>query len=342
MSIKGEKDKLIKKLLEQDKTYREIMELAHVSPKTIKRVDDQRKVESEPAPKSNRLKAFELFEIQYPQGSNLYQVVTELDISVKDAEDYQIEYFRLKSRDELTILLQDKKLSGLVNVYRQMLSQGLTVDRLAQALTLSASLANMEYNRRKLDTYIRSNRNQIIRLDNVQAELLEKVSNLNKEIRSLSESKEIEEQELSYYRVALKIIKNTKEIESIEQIATKVGQELFDDNKPLIAAAGASVLKTFASDSAFLSYFNSPAYMEMFISFVLNPGPLGNESPLYRNTSTLLHVYCDYLIKAISEGTINVLGSKKFESGSDLEEARINKMISLYKHSPHFAKLLQK
>jgi hypothetical protein len=340
MSIKCEKDKLIKKLLEQDKTYREIMELAHVSPKTIKRVDDQRKVESEPAPKSNRLKAFELFEIQYPQGSNLYQVVTELDISVKDAEDYQIEYFRLKSRDELTILLQDKKLSGLVNVYRQMLSQGLTVDRLAQALTLSASLANMEYNRRELDAYIRSNRNQIIRLDNVQAELLEKVSNLNKEIRSLSESKEIAEQELSYYRVALKIIKNTEEIESIEQIAAKVGQELFDDNKPLIAAAGASVLKTFAS--SFLSYFNSPAYMEMFISFVLNPGPLGNESPLYRDTSTYLHVYCDYLIKAISEGTINVLGSKKFESRGDLEEARINKMISLYKHSPYFAKLLQK
>ena len=41
MSTPNDKDQFIKKLLEQRKTYREIMKIAHTSPATIKKVDDQ-------------------------------------------------------------------------------------------------------------------------------------------------------------------------------------------------------------------------------------------------------------------------------------------------------------
>jgi hypothetical protein len=60
------------------------MKIAHTSPATIKKVDDQLKQANTPLTRSKRLEAFEIFDRQRPIGSNVYQVITELDISVQD------------------------------------------------------------------------------------------------------------------------------------------------------------------------------------------------------------------------------------------------------------------
>ena len=77
--------------------------------------------------------------------------------------------------------------------------------------------------------------------------------------------------------------------------------------------------------------------MEIFISFLLDPGPPGNENQIYREATTYFDNYCDFLFKAILGGTINVVGNSK----SEWEIAEVRKMITLYTHSPYFASLLK-
>jgi len=113
MSTQDDKDQLIKKLLEQGKTYREIMKIAHASPTTIKKIDNQRQQVSAPAAKSNRLKAFQIFDRQSPRGSNVYQVITELDISVQDAEKFQVEY--LNSNVEMNLHICSRTITCLIS-----------------------------------------------------------------------------------------------------------------------------------------------------------------------------------------------------------------------------------
>ena len=92
------------------------MKIAHASPATIKKVDNECKHASMPAVKSKRLESFEMFDRQSPMGSNVYQVITELDISVEDAEKFQVEYLKLKHRDKLALMLEDENLFGLIPV----------------------------------------------------------------------------------------------------------------------------------------------------------------------------------------------------------------------------------
>jgi hypothetical protein len=329
MSTKNEKDQLIKKLLEQGKTYREIMKIAHASPTTIKKIDNQRQQVSEPAAKSNRLKAFQIFDRQSPRGSSVYQVITELDISVQDAEKFQVEYLKLKRRDELALMLENKNLLGLIPVYPEMQTRGLTVYDLEKGSRLSTSLAKMEARYQELGTHIRSAQNRIIQLDDEAASLYKKSNMLKKEIESLSESKEILKQELSNSQLAVDKIKSMKEYGSIVEIAKAIGNVISDDRKLLVAAAGASIVKTFGADLSRVYIFNNPAAMEIFISFLLDPCPPGNENQIYREATAHFDNYCDFLFKAILGGTINVVGNSK----SEWEIAKVRKMITLYTHT---------
>jgi hypothetical protein len=178
MSTPNNKDQLIKKLLEQGKTYREIMKIARVSPATIKKVDNQRKQASMPAVRSKRLEAFQIFDRQNPMGSDLYLVITELDISVEDAEKFQVEYLKLKHRDKLALMLEDENLFGLIPLYREMQARHLTVDDLEKRLRLSTSLAKMEARYQEIGTHIRYAKNHIIQLDNEATSLEEKTNML--------------------------------------------------------------------------------------------------------------------------------------------------------------------
>jgi len=180
--MSNEKDQFIKKLLEQHKTYREIMNIAHVSPSTIKKIDNQIKQANTPVTRSKRLEAFEIFDRQSPIGSNIYQVVTELDISVQDVENFQVEYLHLKRRDKLALMLGDEKLLGLIPLHREMLRRGKTIGDLEEGLRLSTSVAKMEARYKELGSYIRSAQNRIIQLDDDASSFKEKSNILEKEI----------------------------------------------------------------------------------------------------------------------------------------------------------------
>ena len=80
--------------------------------------------------------------------------------------------------------------------------------------------------------------------------------------------------------------------------------------------------------------------MDVFISLLLDPGPPGNIR-MFREATAYFGNYCDFLLKAILEGTIDVLANSKHKSKSECEIAEVKKMITLYTHSPLFASLLK-
>ena len=339
--MSNNKDQFIKKLLEQHKTYREIMSIAHVSPTTIKKIENQIKQAKTPVTRSKRIAAFEIFDRQRPVGSNIYQVVTELDISVQDVEEFQVEYLHLKRRDKLALMLGDEKLLGLIPLHREMLRRGKTIDDLEEGLRLSPSVAKLEARYQELGSHIRSAQNRIIQLDNDISSFKEKSNMLEKETEYLSELKESLKQELSNSQIAVDKIKSQNEYGSIEEIAKNVAGVMLDHRSLLIAAAGASIVKTFGADLSRVYIFNNPAAMEVFISYLFDPGPPGNENQIYREATAYFANYCDFLFKAILEGTIHVLANSNYKSKSEWEIAEVRKMITLYKDSPYFVSLLK-
>jgi hypothetical protein len=80
--------------------------------------------------------------------------------------------------------------------------------------------------------------------------------------------------------------------------------------------------------------------MQVFISFLLDPGPPENENRIYREATAYFGNYCDFLFKGILEGTVDVLANSNHKSKSEREIAKMRKMITLYTHSPLFASLL--
>jgi hypothetical protein len=342
MSTQNDKDQLIKKLLEQHKTYREIMKIAHVSPSRIKEVDNQLIQANTPVTRSKRLEAFDIFDRQSPIGSNVYQVITELDISVQEVEKFQVEYLYLKRRNKLALMLGDEKLLGLIPLHREMLRRGKTIDDLQKGLELATSLAKMEARYQELGSHIRYSQNRIIQLDNDATSLKEKSNILGKEIKYLSELKEELKRDLSNSRIAIDKIKSQDEYGSIEEIAKNAADVILDDRRLLVAAAGASIVKTFGADLTRVSIFNNPAAMEVFISYLLYSGPPGNENQIYREANAYFENYCDLIFNAILEGSIDVLANSSHKSKSEWGIAEVKKMISLYKDSPYFASLLKR
>lgn len=336
-----EKEQLVKKLLEEEKGYRDIMKIAHVAPRTIKQVRDQLKQASTPIDKSDRLKAFEIFDSQNPRGCSVYQVVTELDILVEDAEKYQTEYLKLNHRDELALTLQDKNLFGFIPIYREMQSRGLTVNNLRNALGLSTSVANMEARYQYLSTEIRSAENRMIRLDNEIAALDRQGNALKKENASLANLNEILEQKVKNHQLALHKISTSKEIARIRQIVRTIGRSLLDDQNVLLGAAMAAIMKTVAINPSIKALWDNPAATETFVSLLLDPGSAGNECGLHITATEYFGKYCDFLFNGILEGTIYVFGNSKYESKGEQQIADISKMFTLYNHSPYFASLLK-
>ena len=79
--------------------------------------------------RSKRLEAFEMFERKL----SLYEVSLKLDISSAEVKTYHLEYLELKAQDELIRFLNDKDISNLVPIAREIKTRGLTPNRRKQA-----------------------------------------------------------------------------------------------------------------------------------------------------------------------------------------------------------------
>ena len=110
---KKEKEELVVKLYQENKTIRQIAEIVHMSFKDIgaiiRRIDGRvnNDADTDMSNKSKTARAFELFR----QGKQSVEVAIELDMSADEVEELHVQYWRLSKLDDLEDLYHEAKYS---------------------------------------------------------------------------------------------------------------------------------------------------------------------------------------------------------------------------------------
>jgi hypothetical protein len=336
--MQSEKSERIKRMLEQGKTWDVIMKEVHVAPRMIKKVQDA----------INRSKAFEMFENNW----SLHQVSLKLDISSDKVKKYQLEYLELKGQDELVQLLNDKDISNLVPIAREMKARKLTPEQMDTVLKLSISVGQLELKRAELSKTIRLERNQ---LELEREELSESIRSERIKFARLSEEKSTTENiladlmkrkdrllknteflyaRLTIFRLAIEKLRNSKEITNLEETVKNIARSLLNDNKIVLAASSSAICRTIAANPQCMALFSDPTTTETLALFFLDPGPPGNESWISKTANSTIEANILILMNGILLGTINTLGDKKFASEFEKVKAEMSQFMILSKHHP--------
>lgn len=333
MRTNHDKEERIKKMLNEEKTWKTIMKEVHVRPDTIKKVKDS----ITPVARSKRSEAFEMFERKH----TLYEVSLKFDISFEEVKRFHQEYLQLKGEDELIYLLRDKDISKLVPIAREMNARGLTPEQMQTCLQLVISVRQLEDTRRHLSDSIRLERNK-------HAKTCEKISMMENQLDGLKKQKDLLLKETSIlvsrhkvHRRALENICNSKEITNVQEIADNTTRSILEDKKILLCAAAVAIIRAISTEPQSITLFSDPTATEKLASFFLDPGAPGNEIWIYQIAKSIFENYVDFLAKGIVGCTINTLGESKYETLTEQMSAEIGQLMTLHKHSPFLSSLFR-
>ena len=113
-----EKWLLVKNLLIEGKTFKEITRIAHVSPNFITKLKiaefGENSVDNGNSKKNNLSKRTQAIDLFY-KGKTPKEVLLELDIDVDEVKKTQADYLQLLHLDNLSQIVQDNKNSNLLN-----------------------------------------------------------------------------------------------------------------------------------------------------------------------------------------------------------------------------------
>lgn len=127
-----EKEKLVSDLYyKQNKTYREITEIAGTYPREIKAILNK----ADPSrSQSVSSQAYQLFS----ENKTVIQVAIALDIRQPQASELFMEYWLLQQQDQLYKIFQEIKnnLQHFIELYRQAISAGMSIQDVVESLIL--------------------------------------------------------------------------------------------------------------------------------------------------------------------------------------------------------------
>lgn len=155
-----EKEKLVSDLYyKQNKTYREITEIAGTYPREIKAILNK----ADPSrSQSVSSQAYQLFS----ENKTVIQVAIALDIRQPQASELCMEYWLLQQQDQLYKIFQEIKnnLQHFIELYRQAISAGMSVQDVVRVLNIAKNdLRSIEARflelKRKADSLAASNTN---------------------------------------------------------------------------------------------------------------------------------------------------------------------------------------
>jgi hypothetical protein len=333
MESNDDKEEQIKKMLDQKKSWKTIMQELHVGPNTIKKV----KAVNTPVARTKRSEAFEMFE----RKNTLYEVSLKLDISSDEVKKHHLEYLELKAQDELIHFLRDKDISNLVPIAREIKARGLTSEQMETALKLSISVRGLEDKSRELSDSIRLERNKCAKLCEEKSLMENQLENLMKQEGRLLELTGILESKYKIYLLAIEKFRNSKELTNVQQIVQNTTRSILENNKILFCATAVAIIRAISTNPQGITLFSDAPATETLASFFLDPGPPGNENWIYQVAHSMFENYVDFLAKGIVESTINTLGDSKYETITDQISAEIGQLMTLHKHSPFLRSLFR-
>jgi hypothetical protein len=82
---------------------------------------------------------------RYDEGNTPYDVYVKLDIPQKEAEEYQVEYWKLRRMYELEQIYNDNKdsLPLIIRMFQEMKARNISLDQLTRATILVNSLPQL-------------------------------------------------------------------------------------------------------------------------------------------------------------------------------------------------------
>ena len=82
---------------------------------------------------------------RYDKGNTPYDVYVKLDIPQKEAEEYQVEYWKLRRMYELEQIYNDNKdsLPLIIRMFQEMKARNISLDQLTRATILVNSLPQL-------------------------------------------------------------------------------------------------------------------------------------------------------------------------------------------------------
>lgn len=182
-----EKMILVKNLLIEGKTFKEIQKVAHVSPNFITKVkraefgENCVDSDNENLKKNKLSKRTQAINLFY-KGKTPYEILQELDISIVEVKKAQVDYLELLNLDNLSEIVQNNKNSNLLNefynlfkIFKELRID--TIEKVQEIKELVESYPHLKY----------------------------EISNLHKEIYNLKKQKQIDEQILNdiNYKISL-------------------------------------------------------------------------------------------------------------------------------------------
>lgn len=197
----------------------------------------------------------------------------------------------------------------------------------------------MEARYRSLSTEIRSAQERKIGLENEILALDRQSNALKRDNASFSNLNEILKQQLSSSQQAIDKFRSS-DLVPIAGIVNAIGRSMLEDRNLLLGAAAASIVKTLASDPSRVSVFCNQAAVDIFVSYLLDPGPSGNENELSKLARNMLGIYSDFLAEGILQGTIKTIADSNYKNYGERVRAEIDQLATLYKYSPFIASLL--
>jgi transcriptional regulator len=223
-----EKQKLVLALNKQGKTIRQIAQIVHMSFGDISFIIRRETGEAEEQERSRMSKASQGLKL-FEQGNTLVQVAIKLDMETREVDRLYREYWNLKGLHGLNDIYAELKgnIFSLVKLYRFTKKEGMTQQRVINALEIAEEIPKLQAERRYIEDCIDDDGPKILELKRQKDSLL-------KELRSILEEVESARQ---YRKNQLKSIK--EEIELAREHATdelKLEQEKLDGQKASLAS----------------------------------------------------------------------------------------------------------
>ena len=239
----------------QHKTYAEIAEIEHISPRDIYAIvkeEKDRRLQYQHQQQQEEIssKAYKLFS----EGKKPVEVAIVLNLREPEATKYYREYWRLKRLDKLIFIFKETngKLGPFLKIYRLIKEKGMTIDQVVNAVDIAIhklpyteslykqvkeQVDNMQRTRQQSQNYLHNLKEEIAS----SKELLKSYTNSCE--RKRQEAKTLNNDISRLETVISRFKSNNEEYLKIEKTVEQKVKSVLTDNKQILQFALASVIE---------------------------------------------------------------------------------------------------
>jgi chromosome segregation ATPase len=267
-----EKEKLILDLYNQEKTYKQIAEIARVSVRDIKPVLEKAEKERE------KELAYRLFS----EGKTLLDVASELNLEEPEATRYYREHWKLRDLYSLNMVYEEVGDDGIIHlleVHRKIREAGMGVD---QAVTIikngNNDLPTLEEKYRKLKRDVDSLESRKLEAERTLNDLHDRIDISGKMLKNLETERQEDEDNIDQLESEIIGLKqlvsefkhNDQEYQKVERKVQSRITNLLSGGKSVLRVALDSLMKSMRKDPQKyinLIYYNQKSSQQPYSSY---------------------------------------------------------------------------